>query len=137
MKHVQATGVAVLAATMALTGCGGKSAKVSGSQAGLSASASRLRAGASGVTTVPGTVRAGAYCSVPNAVGKTTDGSTVRCVAKPGQSRRHWVVVTGSATGPKAGKFCTPQGATAKAPDGSTLTCTKKHGEHQARWTKK
>ena len=134
MKHIQATCVLALAATMALTGCGGKSAKESGSQAGLSASASRLRAGA---TTVPGTVRAGAYCSVPNAVGKTTDGSRARCITKRGQTRRQWVVVTGAATGAKAGEFCKPQGATAKASDGRALTCTKKHGEHQARWTKK
>ncbi|MGI8332692.1 hypothetical protein ACRYCC_22295 [Actinomadura scrupuli] len=137
MKHVRATCVAVLMATMTLTGCGGKSAKVSGSQTGLSASASRPGAAASGATTVPGTVRTGAYCSVPNAVGRTTDGTMARCVAKRGQTRRHWVVVPGSATGARAGEFCKPQGGTAKAPDGRTLTCTKKHGEHQARWRRK
>lgn len=137
MRHVHATGVAILAATMALTGCGGKSAKVSGSQSRLTASAGVPRAGVSGATTVPGTVRAGAYCSVPDAVGTTTNGSVARCAAKRGQTRRHWTVVPGSATGAKAGRFCGPQGATAKAADGSRLTCTKKHGEQRARWTRK
>jgi copper(I)-binding protein len=64
MKHHQAAGIMVMAVTMALTGCGGKNAKVSGAKS--SASAHRHRA-AHGATTVPGTVRAGAYCSVHNA----------------------------------------------------------------------
>jgi hypothetical protein len=131
MKHVQAAGITVLAATMALTGCGGsKTAKESGVKSSRSAAVS-------GATTVPGTVRAGAYCSVHNAVGRTADGSMARCTTKQGAKRKHWVVVAGSATGAQAGRFCKQQGATAKAPDGSTLTCTKKSGERQARWAKK
>jgi hypothetical protein len=136
MKHVQAAGITVLAATMALTGCGGsKSATRSGAKASLSASA-HARPGAAGATTMPGTVRPGAYCSIQNAVGKTADGSVARCAAKAGQTRKHWVVVKGAA-GAQPGRFCTRPGAAAKAPDGTALTCTKKSGQQRARWTKK
>jgi hypothetical protein len=138
MKHTQAIGITILAAAVTLTGCGGsKRAKVSGATGSVSAVASGLRPSASAATTVRGTVRAGGYCSVTNAAGRTAEGTEVRCVTRPGETRKRWVVVTGSTTGAKAGRFCTPEGATAKAADGTMLTCAKKSGQRQARWVKK
>jgi hypothetical protein len=128
MRHVQVAGITIVAATMALTGCGG----------GKPAQVGRARPSVSGVTTVPGTVRAGGFCAVRNAVGKTADGSAVRCTSntRSRDTRKRWVVVKG-ATGAQVGKFCKPQGASAKAPDGSTLRCAKKRGQQQPRWVKK
>lgn len=131
------TGIA-LSAVVTLTGCGGtKKAATVGQSASAKARHRSPGAAPAASATVPGTVRAGAYCTTVGTVGRTTNGALARCRKRPGDTRARWYTQGPARGGARAGEYCSPEGSTATSPAGKKLTCTKKRGDTRPRWRAK
>lgn len=123
------TGIA-LSAVVTLTGCGGTKKAATVAQ---SATAKARHHSPGAATTVPGTVRVGAYCATIGAAGRTTSGALAHCQKRPGDTRARWYTQS-PLHGARAGEYCSPAGATATSSTGKKLTCTKERGDTRPRW---